>query len=709
MFLFGNPVFLYGLTAAAVPVIIHFIHTHRAKIKPFSTLRFLRFSVRKHARKFRMENLLLLFLRMGVIALIALAFAEPVMKVSKFPLAGKGAPSSVVVILDNSYSMGYREEGISLFDMALETGIDILDTLDASDEITIILMNEEADVIFKEFTHDVPLAKEHLTGAKLSYKGTNAGKTLKKAFELLKESENANMEIHLLSDFRENGWHGLFEEGNYLLPAELEISEEVGVYLVPFGKANAANVFIENVDLPPYRQVAGVPVEFSVKIVNAGTKPVDEIITLSVDGIKKLKVPVLLKPGTEKVKMTHTFREPALYAGKVSIRGDRLIQDDSRYFDIQVEDKINVLCVDGSPSSVSALAESFYIVAALSPVSGCSSIVPERIEVSQLKSSDLFKYGVIVFCNVPYLEGADLINIERYLKAGGNLILFLGSMVSPDKYNKWEFVPSQILNPEGYPGRESYFNLGIIDYTHPVFRKFNFPGNGDLTIPRFYQCYSVKEVPGCRILARFSNGFPAFLERSYGEGKVIMVTTTAGSDWTNLPLRAVYLPLVHQMVHYMSGRKAEEKYLIGQPVNLRTAPGEPGRITVTNPAGAKFALVPSPWKDFGLTVFRETELPGIYRVSGISLPNRKKRFAVNLNTVESILARINLSAAEKLFGRIPVTIIDNPGELPSIVKRSRQGQELWSKLLLLAMILFIAELFLSNRMSRKGKGAVNAG
>ena len=104
---FLNPILLLGVLAAAIPLLIHLWSRRQAKRVDFSSLMFLLVAHRQNVRRIQLKNLLILFLRVAIIALIALALARPLLK-SQFSFAGARAKTSAVVILDNSFSMGYQ-------------------------------------------------------------------------------------------------------------------------------------------------------------------------------------------------------------------------------------------------------------------------------------------------------------------------------------------------------------------------------------------------------------------------------------------------------------------------------------------------------------------------------------------------------------------------------------------------------------------------
>jgi len=703
MLFFANPLFLYGLAAVSIPLVLHLLHKGRAKPVQFSTLRFLHSCISRHARRLKLRNLLLLFLRMGIIALLCLALAKPLLKISSLPLAGARDSSSVVIVLDNSYSMGFSEKGQSLLEGARQTASDIVNTLTESDEVTIILMNEDAEPLFNEFTHDIGLAGEQLLSVTVSNKGTDASEAMDKAIEYLERSTSANREMYVLSDFQEDGWKQAADN-----PSFSRLPGNAIAYVVPFGTGQQReNVFIENVSIPRQAQVSGVSSEFTVRVINTGTEPASEILTLAIDGQDRSRKPVMLQPGVTTCKLPYSFKTTGNHRGKLSLRGDRLEVDDTCYFEIFVQEKLPVLCVDGDPSDASSLSESFFVMAALNPALGASPILPEQVALPGLDQVNLSRYALVLLCNVPQLGGSSLLKMERYLNSGGNLVIFLGNKVNSSAYNQWSFMPAPLVAEQGYPDKSNFFNLDLVDYTHPVFRKFNLPGNGDLSVPRFYRFYSTRQVPESRVLARFSDGQPAFIESSYGSGKVILVTTSADSSWTNLPLRRLYPALLHQIVHYAAGRKPGESYLVGDTVSFRTEPGTETRIGITDPLGESSDLAPVPGESYGIINLTGTRTPGIYEVSGNGIPANKKLFAVNLDTRESILNSVAPENIKTMFGDATVNVVDKPEGISSLIRKSRHGVEFSSALLRLALIFFVAELFLANRFSRGRKTQTN--
>src|SRR5215468_7191785 len=101
---FLNPLYLLGLAAAAIPIVIHLLTRKRPRRIPFSSVAFLREVNVAQLRRFRLRAL-----RVLAIALLALALSRPALKGSLGGAEGSDAASSVVLLIDRSASMGATE------------------------------------------------------------------------------------------------------------------------------------------------------------------------------------------------------------------------------------------------------------------------------------------------------------------------------------------------------------------------------------------------------------------------------------------------------------------------------------------------------------------------------------------------------------------------------------------------------------------------
>ena len=135
------PLFLLGLAAVAVPVLIHLRLRHRSRVVRFPSLMFISQAPYRSMRRRRLRDVLLLLMRCLAVALLALAFARPLWQGD----AAAGATSSsrlVVVLLDNSFSMGFGDR----WQRAAAAAESAFADLEAADRGALVVYSDEAEL-----------------------------------------------------------------------------------------------------------------------------------------------------------------------------------------------------------------------------------------------------------------------------------------------------------------------------------------------------------------------------------------------------------------------------------------------------------------------------------------------------------------------------------------------------------------------------------
>ncbi|MBE3068626.1 MAG: BatA domain-containing protein, partial [Planctomycetes bacterium] len=123
------PWFLIGLLAVAIPLILHLRRSRRAQKIVFSTTQFFDEQFIRSARRARVQDLLLLALRMALLALFVLALAQPLIRTPGLAGLIGGGGRRVAIVLDDSASMTAAGERGTLFDRARAGALAILDEL----------------------------------------------------------------------------------------------------------------------------------------------------------------------------------------------------------------------------------------------------------------------------------------------------------------------------------------------------------------------------------------------------------------------------------------------------------------------------------------------------------------------------------------------------------------------------------------------------
>jgi hypothetical protein len=171
----------------------------------------------------------------------------------------------------------------------------------------------------------------------------------------------------------------------------------------------------------------------------------------------------------------------------------------------------------------------------------------------------------------------------------------------------------------------------------------------------------------------------------------MLLTTTLDTAWNDLPLTPIFLPLIHQVLHYLSGAETASSYLVGQTF---TGPrDQDGSLpAVDSPSGRRETDAASASGELAVAG-REA---GNYR---LRYKNRHEYVSVNLDTKESNLTRTNVdeflaAISNRDRGRDSAVSLSEPVTPEDIENRQR----LWLLLLILSLGLFLAEAVIARRI-----------
>src|SRR5437660_357503 len=139
---FGAPLLLVGLAALAIPPIIHLLNRRRYDVVDWGAMRFLQISEITR-RRILIEEILLMLLRIGLLAVFVLGLASPWWQDSLFRKLGTRPNRDVVLVIDGSYSMGAEATGRSAHDTAKEWALNYVNDLQPGDSIAVLQAKQQ--------------------------------------------------------------------------------------------------------------------------------------------------------------------------------------------------------------------------------------------------------------------------------------------------------------------------------------------------------------------------------------------------------------------------------------------------------------------------------------------------------------------------------------------------------------------------------------
>jgi len=376
---FAAPLFLIAALAAAIPVILHLINRQKAKDLPFSTLRFLRISAEKTRRRRRIHDLLLMLLRVAVLVLIALGLAGPTL--THLGALWGGARSAVVIVLDNSASMGTLDQERLRFETATDAATQIMDELGPDDQVALMLTGGPKFPEQGRFDRTHEKVRQMLAQCTVSYETADLGPKVEEARKLLEKSKAANKHIYVITDLQKHAWENLAatkdepegtgaEETADAAKSPAADDQQVPIIVVDCNRAPVPDVAVQGVALSTGVPVAGVPLRATVELLNASPVKQQRHVELYVDGAKVASSPAISIPAGGRLQhdFLFAFERGGLRRGEVRLLGvDGSAYDDRRFFAVEVDQGIPVAVVKPGRHEIPYLEETYYLELALNP------------------------------------------------------------------------------------------------------------------------------------------------------------------------------------------------------------------------------------------------------------------------------------------------------------------------------------------------------
>ena len=608
-----NPLLLWFLPLALVPVLLHLLNLHRLREVELPTYRFLMEGYVRQRRRVRLVEWLLLLLRTAVVLLVVGALARPVL--GRFgglfgDLFG-GAGRDVVFVVDAGMTTGLVAEGTSAIHRGREAARAAAARLGPGDFVTLVRAGMEPRVLHRAALGDGRRLATEIDGIEPDPGTSDLPAALAEA---LAGPPRGPRSVWLFSDCERRAWRRLAED-----PATSRVPAEVQLVVVDVGglgdRAGVANLAVLGDPPRGQRPVVGLPVELAVRIEGAGlTGPAETKATVVLDDEIVARVPLVPTPGRAATATVAIVpQRPGVLRGRVEIPPDAFPDDDALLFVLNVEPRVGVVVV--APRGVEPLFDPALFlrlaldsprdrlaegrrdaaagaaakpagaaakpadaaakdagIAAIAGSLDVSVVRSDRLEERQVKAAD-----VIVLAD-PRIDAARQRWIRARVEGGAGLVLVAGSHVRgpeplPDLAAAAAGQPAReglavrLAAPVGDPGDETKGRtLDRVDHSHPIFAPFR-PGAAGaggsaletlvvfrhvpLELPAAPRGAATAREPREVVLARLDDGTPVVVETRIGRGRVIVSGLAVTPDWSNLPVHPAFVPIMLRAVQHV--------------------------------------------------------------------------------------------------------------------------------------------------------------
>lgn len=548
---FLSPLFLVGMVAAAVPILLHFLRRQPEVSVTFPAMRLLQHAPVEQTSRRRLRDLLLLALRVGALVLLSLAFARPF-------LAGATAMEGgvTIVALDTSLSLGApgrMAAAQALARQAIERA--------PSAHLVGVVTFADAPVVVATPSSDRGFAVSAVNSAEAGAGGTRYRAALEAATGLIASHGDGTGTIVMVTDLQAGGWD---QDDRVLLPGPVAL-EIADVGPLP-----------DNLSLIAAR--AEGP-RVLTTVANFGQAPREARVSISTDGQPLGELTLAVGAGQS---VDAAFSNITADRMSVQVVDPEGLQSDNTRFLLAGQDAPPVVLVVTTSGDLDR--DAFYVqqaLAARGPAGATFTV--EGVAASALSSRDaaaLEPVAAIVMLSTRGLERRGRELLSSYLQQGGGVLLAAGPGIDAEVAAGIVQLDQPLVIPGAAAPRDprgAGRALIALDTRHPVFQRTGASFGGAT-----FQRVAAVGSADCQTVARFTTGESAMLDCVRGEGRALVFASDLNHSWNDLPRYAAFLPFLHESVRYLwGGRAGWNELTVGQT----PAAVVPGIVSLPGPTG----------------------------------------------------------------------------------------------------------------------------
>ena len=711
---FLNPLLLFGLAAAAIPIIIHLLNFRKLKTVEFSTLQFLKELQKTKMRRVKIRQWLLLALRVLLIVAVVMAFARPALRgsLASFGAGSSHAKATLVIVVDDSPSMMVRNERGMLFSQAQEVTRRILDVVKEGDEVYLIPLSGVRTRENPMATQDVAALRNTLEKLSPTFASVSFRDALGMAARLLSESKNVNRELYLVTDaqathlrMQQRDSADLFDDRVKLFVADLQQGSTTVLNNAGVTEAAVTSRIVAQ----------NKPATVRALVFNASVDPLrGAVLSVYVDGTRTAQEALEAAP---RAFVSHSLsvvpKRRGMVPGYVQLEDDLFEADNRRWFVVPVPDHIAVLCVGPT------LHDTRFPALALTldrDSSGSGLFDVEAVPETQFSSRDLNRYDVLILCGVKDVSSGEADRLGRFVESGGGVMIFPGKDMDIENYNAVLFprlgIPKVQFRPPSEPREpaesRSFLSFSKVEFDHPLFTGlFDVPpkqqAKPSIESPRVFTTIVPQLGVDGNSLVQLSDGTSFLTEYRRGAGMVLLFSVEAGVQWSDFPLKPLFAPLVYRSGQFLAQSTTSVSYTVGEEMRVQMRlKDRGGQFVLRSPSGIDERIVPQIVPGSGAMQFVSSNLvePGLYELRRVVSETHSELLhlvPVNIAVEETDLRHASAEEVEAFLARLgvradQVLFVAEGENLEAKVMESRFGVELWKLFVGLALACALAEM-----------------
>lgn len=731
--IFGSIGMLIWGAAAVVPLLIHLWNRRHHHEAPFAAMEFLLAAVQEQSKRLRIEQLLLLLLRVAIPCVFALALADPLWQLlpSQGSSLGSRVPHHHLFLVDTSYSMECDHDGQTRLEKGKAVIRQIVEDSPQGDGFTLVRMSKQSAPVVASPVYAKADILAEVDGLVTFDQEADLISAFKVAKQTLQEAKTnqprlKRHRLYVLSDLGRNTWQAVEQPTARSLVGEIdELAEVVTVDVGGRSEQQTTNSGLVSATRSSVLPIRGSTMIWNVAARNWGSQSVESSIELRVNDRLVEKKSVSMPAGQSgTATFQYQFDSVGQYVASFHLPDDLLHSDNQRYEIIKVREQLSVLCVEGRPGAARNVA------IALAP-NNQDRIQVRTIRDHQLGDVPLSPFEAIFLCNTGNLTNQQATELSDFAKQGGSLIFFLGDQIQIQNANELLFERLSLL-PGKLIERSEYgtHRFSPLDYRHPLMQVFRGQEESGLLNSPIWT-YVRMERPDdsmnppvqddpdqtksnlesqdlARLALEFANGDPAIVEHTYNHGSVVVITTAPSSlsmiphggrqtSWNAWSVWPSFPPMVQELLTFSTGELDERNNrTVGQSLNGKL-PSESDRefINLRGPDEQEQRIAVEQDQAAPTWSWNHTQRSGFYAVQADTHHPKNRsiepeKFAVNIaNYRESQLDVLAVSDLPSQLQQHSIDASSSSGEARI------ETAPLFRQILGLLLVLLIAETALA--------------
>jgi len=671
-FLFPN--ILWGLFGLTIPLVIHLYNLRKSKTMDFSSIQHIQALEKKNIKKLKIIQWLLIFLRMGIIASLIFMFSGPLI-INKSIWIPSEKESTAVIIIDNSASMSVKNEQDSFLDQAKENIPKILSTFEGLVNLKVIQTTPPI-VIYSGIIEN---------GVNLDYTNwkipqSNGKDNLWNLVDSLLNSIDStlpNKECFILSDFQS-------------VPSQ-SLKDKFLDWRLYFLSSDLLNDNIAIKEISSINQIK-MPndlLKLDAKIENMGRNEIKNLpVELYLNNERVGQIVSNFKSNTNKEFSFQVYPgKSGVVSGKVEIPPDNFLLDNKQTFELNIPEQISCKVIASSENGL------LIIKTVLQSISGEDEFLDLELKLlSEIERIYLDETDVLIVEDPLIIKPMAIESIKRFLNEGGSIIWFSGKNYKNINEQVTSNLSLPIFLEEIELDKKSYLTVKVVDRKNPLLQDFNIR-NLEESLPKIFIYNSVNKKNDHNSILDLNNDDPFLIKIPYSGSQIYFFTSPLDMKWNDFTIKGLLVPLIHRLLILSATNELNTQRIeINNPKIISLSNELINKEwSVKLPSGRKILVIPDYINE--VIIFEETTELGSYEVfaDGIFYT----AFSTKLSINESPKYRTSFEKIYSAIGADNLVWVSNDMSIKETIRSQRFGKLLWRTFLLIAIILFLLESYIS--------------